>query len=96
MTKATEELDDLLRALGNPARREILQLVWRERRSAGELAQSLGLANASVSEHLKVLRKAGYVDVDRDGTWWYYRAEHGRLERLLQLLEQHFPLSTRK
>ena len=54
-----EDLDELVRALASPHRRSILRLVWAGERGAGELAQRLDLAPASVSEHLRVLRKTG-------------------------------------
>src|SRR5262245_61760970 len=56
---SAEDADELLRALAHPARREILRQCWREPKSAGALTSTLGLAAASTSEHLKVLRKTG-------------------------------------
>jgi DNA-binding transcriptional ArsR family regulator len=42
-------------------------------RPAGELVGLVGLAPASVSEHLKVLRKAGVLMLDKRGRFWLYR-----------------------
>ncbi len=69
----------MLRALAHPARREILRRTARAAVPAGDLAESLGLANATVSEHLKVLRKTGLVTMTADGTWRRYRADPARL-----------------
>jgi DNA-binding transcriptional ArsR family regulator len=74
-----EEADELLRALAHPARRAILRLCWTRRESAGELSASLGLAPASVSEHLKVLRKVGLVVLTAEGTFRWYRTVPGRV-----------------
>ena len=86
-----EELDELLRALASPHRRAILEQVWDRERAAGELAQHLGLAPASVSEHLRVLRKTRLIDLRVDGTYRLYRARPERLGELRRLLAQAFP-----
>jgi len=85
-----EDLDELLRAMASPQRRSILQHAWVCERGAGELADRLGLAPASVSEHLKVLRKIGLVTMRVDGTYRLYRARPERLGELLRLLAQAF------
>ncbi len=77
-----DEADELLRALAHPARRRILLLTDGEAIAAGELAAALGLANATVSEHLKVLRKTGLVTLEREGTWRRYRAAGERVAQL--------------
>ncbi len=89
------ELDELLRALASPHRRRLLSLLWDGERSAGELAEALGLAPASTSEHLKVLRKVGLVDVRVVGTFRLYRAQSAAVGRLRTLLDHAFPEETR-
>jgi DNA-binding transcriptional ArsR family regulator len=86
-----EDLDELVRAIASPHRRSILRLVWVGERGAGELAQRLDLAPASVSEHLRVLRKTGLVTVRVDGTYRWYRARPDRIAQLLRLLAETFP-----
>ncbi len=51
--------------------------------AAGELAARSGLAAATVSEHLKVLRKAGLVVLDRRGRFWLYRTDGEALTRVV-------------
>ena len=77
--------------LASSHRRAILQQVWSRERGAGELARHLGLAPASVSEHLKVLRKSGLVDMRVAGTYRLYRARPERLRELSHLLARAFP-----
>jgi len=89
-----EDLDELLRAMASAPRRSILQHVWACERGAGELADLLGLAPASVSEHLKVLRKIGLVAMRVDGTYRLYQARPERLGELLRLLAETFPAGT--
>ena len=85
------ELDELLRALASPHRRRLLSLLWDGERNAGELADELGLAPASTSEHLKVLRKVGLVDMRVVGTFRLYRARPAAVDRLRRLLDRVFP-----
>jgi DNA-binding transcriptional ArsR family regulator len=87
----TEDLDELLRAMASAHRRAILQHVWASERGAGEMADRLGLAPASVSEHLKVLRKIGLVTMRVDGTYRLYQARPERIVELVRLLAQTFP-----
>ncbi|WP_370368319.1 ArsR/SmtB family transcription factor [Catenulispora sp. GP43] len=86
-----DDLDELLRAVASRHRRRILFEVWGRERGAGELAELLELAPASVSEHLKVLRKHGLVTMRVDGTFRLYRAVPERLYQLAELLIQVFP-----
>lgn len=80
------ELDDILRALSHPIRREILWLVWDREMLAGDLAERFDVAGPTVSAHLKVLREADLVDVTRDGTKRLYRARPDVLQTLQRLL----------
>jgi DNA-binding transcriptional ArsR family regulator len=87
-----EDLDELLRAIASQHRRAILQEVWGQERGAGELANHLELAAASVSEHLKILRKTGLVQMRADGTYRMYRAQPERMRQLLHMLQNAFPI----
>jgi len=82
----SERLDALLRALAHPARRQILAVAAAAPVSAGTLASRLGLANATTSEHLKVLRKTGLVTMTVQGTWRLYRTDHARVAEAEALL----------
>jgi len=60
--------DAALKALAEPHRRAILQLVSREARAVGDIAAHLDITSQAVSRHLKVLHDAGLVDEHRAGT----------------------------
>jgi DNA-binding transcriptional ArsR family regulator len=77
-----EPLDELLRALAHPARRRILAVAAPRPVSAGALARTLGLANATTSEHLRVLRKTGLVTMTVRGTWRLYQTDRARVAKL--------------
>jgi DNA-binding transcriptional ArsR family regulator len=78
---------DLLRVVGEPHRRQILRLVWAEELPAGEIAAQLPVTFGAVSQHLAVLRDAGFVTMRRVGRRRLYRADTSALCDLAPLLE---------
>jgi DNA-binding transcriptional ArsR family regulator len=70
-----QALDERLRALAHPVRRRLVADCLDAPRTAGALVARCGLAPASVSEHLKVLRKTGLLVLERDGRFRRYRAD---------------------
>ncbi|MGN6872630.1 MAG: ArsR/SmtB family transcription factor [Solirubrobacteraceae bacterium] len=78
----------MLRALAHEERRRILQACLLQARAAGELAAASGLAAASVSEHLKVLRKTGLVMLERQGRFRLYRTEPSCVREVASCIEQ--------
>ncbi len=77
------DLDEALRALSHSTRRAMIRLTLEREVPATELAELLGVAAATASEHLKVLRKTGLVQLTADGTWRRYRAMPARLAAVL-------------
>jgi DNA-binding transcriptional ArsR family regulator len=69
----------VLRALAHPERRLFVVACKTEARAAGELAELSALSLATVSEHLKVLRKSGLLILEKRGRFWFYRADPDRL-----------------
>lgn len=78
---------DALQLVAEPRRQEILRLVWRDELPVGALVDRLDLSYAGVSQHLALLRRAGFVAVRQDGKQRFYRADHERLGPLTQFLE---------
>jgi len=78
---------DALQLVAEPRRQEILRLVWRDELAVGALVDRLDLSYAGVSQHLALLREAGFVTVRRDGKRRLYRAERERLGPLAMVLE---------
>jgi len=78
---------DALQLVAEPRRQEILRHVWREELPVGELVDRLQLSYAGVSQHLALLRDAGFVTVRRVGKQRLYRADHKQLGPLTQFLE---------
>jgi len=81
-------MDAVLRALGAPRRRDILRIVRRRERSAGDIHRALGdVTFGAVSQHLGVLERAGLVTARRDGRSRLYQARPEGLEPLKEWLE---------
>src|SRR4051812_23364848 len=78
---------DALQVIGEPRRREILRLVWDRERSAGDIAAEMPVTFGAVSQHLGVLRAAGFVTVRSAGNHRFYRADRAALGPLAQALE---------
>jgi DNA-binding transcriptional ArsR family regulator len=79
--------DDALRAIAEPHRRAILQLVAHEELAAGAIAAHFDVHRTAISQHLTVLKDAGLIKERRDGTRRLYRAAPEGLDGLRQLLE---------
>ena len=78
-----EEIAQLAKALGHPARVKILRfLLEREECVVGAIVDELPLAQSTVSQHLKVLREAGLIHGEVDGPRICYCADPARVERL--------------
>ena len=66
---------DAFNAIAEPRRRDILGYLAARERAVGDIVVALGLAQPSVSKHLRVLRDVGLVEVRRDGRQMLYRTK---------------------
>ena len=80
-------MDEALRAIANRRRRTILELVWDRERTAGEIASLSALSKPATSQHLRVLREAGLVQVRTAGNQRFYRSDPERIAELRSALE---------
>ena len=76
-----------LHVVAEDRRREILRMVWERELPAGEIAAAFEVTFGAVSQHLKVLREAGLVEVRADGRRRLYKARREGLGPLADLLE---------
>lgn len=85
--EADEELAQLAKAVGHPARVQILRLLARRDACVcGDIVDELPLAQSTVSQHLKVLKEAGLVRGEIDGPRVCYCIEPRALRRLKSLV----------
>jgi len=75
-------------ALADPTRRLVLERLRRRPRAVGELAKGMAVSRPAVSQHLKVLKEAGLVKEERQGTRHIYRIDPAGLGPLRAWLDQ--------
>jgi DNA-binding transcriptional ArsR family regulator len=80
-------MDAALRAIAEPRRRQILEIVRDGELSAGEIAAHFDVTRPAVSQHLTVLKEAGLISERRDGTRRLYLARPQGLAELKLFLE---------
>ena len=76
-------LQNTLKALSDPIRREILNLLKGGRLSAGEICDHFPVTGASISRHLSVLKDADLIRDTREGKFIYYDLNASVLEEIL-------------
>lgn len=76
-------LQNTLRALADPIRREILNLLKTGTLSAGEIADHFDVTGAAISRHLAVLKEADLVRDQREGKYIYYDLNASVLEEIM-------------
>jgi len=76
-------LQNTLKALSDPIRREILNLLKSGRLSAGDIADHFPVTGASISRHLSVLKEADLIRDTREGKFIYYDLNASVLEETL-------------
>ena len=76
-------LQDTLRALADPTRREILNLLKTGRRSAGEITEQFPITAAAIFRHLSVLKEAELIRDHREGKYIFYELNTSVLEEIM-------------
>ncbi len=84
----TQPLNESFRALAEPRRREILELVRDRELAAGEIAHRFDVTRTAISQHLTILKTAGLVVERRDGARRLYRADPTGLLGLKQFVDR--------
>ncbi|MGI9863092.1 metalloregulator ArsR/SmtB family transcription factor [Moorella naiadis] len=83
-----EETWEVLKTLADTTRLEILKLLLTHDLCVGGLAHRLGISSAAVSQHLRVLRKAGLVRGEKRGYWTHYVVERDFLVKIAEDLKE--------
>lgn len=99
-TRADMDIDEIINALSNPARREILawlkepEVHFAEQAHSfdngvcvGRIYERAGLSQSTVSAHLATLQRAGLVTSTRIGQWIYYRRDESTIKAFLASLK---------
>jgi DNA-binding transcriptional ArsR family regulator len=80
---------DPFRAIADPNRRRMLDLMLAEERTVGFLAEQLGIAQPSASQHMQVLRLAGLVDARAEGRRTYYSVRAAELREVADWIAKY-------
>ena len=99
--QAADELDEVLKALSNPVRRQILQLMRNPEQNfpgqdhpydfgvcAGKIDDAFGLSQSTISAHLAVLQHAGLLTARRTGQWIFYKRNEAAIAAFLAHMEK--------
>ena len=93
MSAEPVEAEVVLRALAEPQRRRIVQLVRDGERPAGEIADHFEITHQAVSQHLRVLKEAGLLSERREGTRRLYSLRPEAIESLRAFVDDLWPSS---
>ncbi|MBP5402788.1 MAG: winged helix-turn-helix transcriptional regulator [Treponema sp.] len=87
---------DTFKALSDPARREILELLRETRLSAGDIASRFDMTGATISYHLSVLKKADLIRETREKNFIFYELNASVFEELMLWINQFNSKSKKK
>ena len=76
-------LQQTLKALSDPTRREILNLLKSGKKSAGEISDHFDITAAAISRHLSVLKEADLIEDTREGKYIFYELNASVLEEIM-------------
>lgn len=79
---------ETFKALSDPVRREILELLKRESLSAGEIGSHFNMTGATISYHLSILKKAGLVTETKKKNFIYYELNTSVVEEVMLWLAE--------
>ena len=81
-----ESFDRIFRALGDPHRIQIINLLREKELSAGEILEAIDVVQSTLSHHMKTLSDSGAVNAVRRGKWTYYSLNESNLEQAAAFL----------
>lgn len=77
-------MNDIFKALNDPTRREILELLKEKDLSAGEIADAFHISKPSISHHLDILKRADLITSEKNGQFIIYSINTTIIEDVLQ------------
>lgn len=76
-------IQNTLKALSDPTRREILNMLKKGKMSAGEIVENFPVSGAAVSRHLSILKDADLIRDEREGKFIFYELNASVLEEIM-------------
>lgn len=87
---------DVFKALSDPTRRQILQMLRRKPMAAGDLAEAFPITKGSLSHHFNILKNAELVRVERRGQFLVYSLNTSVVEDVMGMLVDLFAVNGHK
>ncbi len=81
-------MNSLFKALNDPTRRKILELLQKKDMAAGDIADEFNISKPSISHHLDLLKQAGLVEAVKEGQFIYYSINTTVVDDILKWLLQ--------
>ncbi len=81
---------ECLKTLAHPVRLRIIQLLLHGRYTVGELAEDCEIPDNVASEHLRLLKRCGFLDSEREGRKVFYQVAEPHLQQLMACVEGRF------
>ena len=81
-------MNSLFKALNDPTRREILELLKKRNMTAGEIADQFNISKPSISHHLDLLKQAGLVEAEKHGQFISYSLNTTVVDELVKWFMQ--------
>ncbi|MEO6069184.1 MAG: autorepressor SdpR family transcription factor [Chitinophagaceae bacterium] len=78
----------IFKALNDPTRRSILEMLKEKDRTAGEIAENFAISKPSISHHLDLLKQANLVVAEKEGQFIYYSINTTVLDEMLKWIIQ--------
>ena len=84
------EAAECLKTLAHPHRLRIVQMLLKGRYTVGELADACGIPSHMASEHLRLMQRCGFLDVEKEGRRVYYTIAEPHLASIMACIEDRF------
>lgn len=81
-------MNNIFKALNDPTRREILELLKDKEMTAGEIAEQFNISWPSISHHLDQLKQGKLVEAEKDGQYIYYSLNISTIDEVLKWVMQ--------
>jgi ArsR family transcriptional regulator, zinc-responsive transcriptional repressor len=93
---ALENAADCLRILAHPHRLRMVQMLFRDRYTVGELAAACGIPSHMASEHLRLMQRCGFLSNKKEGRKAYYHIVERHLANIMACIEARFGKEAKK
>lgn len=81
-------MNSIFKALNDPTRREILEMLHQRDLTAGEIAEQFDMSFPSISHHLDILKRAGLVNAEKEGQYVYYSLNTTVVDEIIKWMLQ--------